>query len=282
LLPFAAPVSEVRELVKRAFEAPGPLYNAERRDIITRWLENFANNLDAAAAALRTGRDVNGRPMTRAGLAAAVEQMCSEYTRGVSRLEEVCGRAVRERFERILANVRSSITCWFCERRPPEAAAAVDVKMFGEVSRTPHPDLPSTRVQWQTVSLKVPRCAPCKAGHDLHENFKGIGVIVGGVPTLLVGLYFFITGFPDFWESLPTDMLLRVPLFMVFVFVGLLILVPVMAGIPACVTGLVGYLIGLPILWRRRIKPVSTRKKFPAVLSRKAMGWRIGEKPPDA
>jgi hypothetical protein len=54
-------------------------------------------------------------------------------------------------------------TCWFCKTRPADDASAVEVEMYGEVTRTP--TALGINVQWRHTKIKVPRCTECKSGH---------------------------------------------------------------------------------------------------------------------
>lgn len=107
--PFREVIAEMQKLRDHAFDEPGPLFNPPRREIISAWLKNFSNNIEAAQAAFRSGLDINGRPMSRGQLAESVERMCGEYEQGLTRLGEVCGKAVRQGFEKILAGTRSLV-----------------------------------------------------------------------------------------------------------------------------------------------------------------------------
>lgn len=106
---FEASLIDTRTLLTKAFDEPGPLFTLDRKQILTKWFENFASNIEAAQIAFQTGRDIQGHPMTGQQLFEAVERMCSEYEQGLNRLEEVCGKAVRERFEAILSRLRAEL-----------------------------------------------------------------------------------------------------------------------------------------------------------------------------
>lgn len=99
----------VQDIIRNAFDSPGPLYTPERRQILSAWLGNFARNLGAAVSAVETGQDVRGQPISRNQILQGLRRMCDEYGRTdtLKRLEDVCGTSIRCRFEKVLRDVRS-------------------------------------------------------------------------------------------------------------------------------------------------------------------------------
>lgn len=97
-------IAKVNSLASRAFDAPGPLFDESRRQILTQWLGNFARNLQAVATALRDGRDMSGHVISAAQAGEGLQRMCDEYGKSVvlQRLEHVCGAGVRREFEAVL------------------------------------------------------------------------------------------------------------------------------------------------------------------------------------
>jgi len=99
----------VQDIIDIAFDAPGPLFNEQRRQILSTWLRNFAVNLGAAVSAVETGKDMSGEPISTQEILQGLMRMCDDYGRSdvLKRLEDVCGQSIRSRFEAILRDVRS-------------------------------------------------------------------------------------------------------------------------------------------------------------------------------
>ena len=100
--------STVGSILRRAFESPGPLFSGERQKILSMWLANFTKNLEGVVTAIETGRDMGGNNISPNEVLAGLERMCSEYGRHdtLKRLEDVCGRGIRDDFERVLRELR--------------------------------------------------------------------------------------------------------------------------------------------------------------------------------
>ncbi len=173
------------------------------------------------------------------------------------------GKAVCERLEeniRIVQGNQQSTTCWFCGQSPPEEEAAIEVKMHGNVQRTPFTIGSSTmtRLQWQQTTIRVPRCASCKAAHSRAD----IALVVGAALGILVGLGGLVTAA----AGAPADGLRY----------GAIILI-LSTGAGVC--------IGLGIsraLLPPGIKTEDTKLKFPSIVALQKEGWEVGEKPPGA
>jgi hypothetical protein len=98
-----AAARRITDLLPRAFESPGPLFNESRRRIIEAWVSNFAKNIADANRAVVEGRDTNGNTISRDQVGDGLNRMCSEYREGLKRLEDVCGSRVRQEFETLLS-----------------------------------------------------------------------------------------------------------------------------------------------------------------------------------
>jgi hypothetical protein len=145
-------------------------------------------------------------------------------------------------------------TCWFCKERPAERGAETEVKMHGNVTRTP--TWQGTHIQWRTSTISVPRCHSCK---EAHEGM-GTWVLAGGVTGLLIGMGACWVA-ANLASKADTDA----------------------AGIVSFLIGaglftLIGYLCGLA-RFPKGIKHESAKNEFPAVKRKKAEGWEFGEKP---
>ncbi len=80
-------------------------------------------------------------------------------------------------------------TCWFCKKKPSEDKASVSLEMYGNVVRTPVWN--GVRVQWQKVTLLVPRCGECKKRQGQASAAMVLGVLgglgAGGLLALITG-----------------------------------------------------------------------------------------------
>jgi len=142
--------------------------------------------------------------------------------------------------------------CFFCKEFPGDDDAAVEVKMYGDVTR--QPTFTGTRIQWRTATLKVPRCARCKSAHGRVDSFSGTGAAIG----FLVGL----AGCAG--VSLSADDAIC----------GGLIVLAVVSAIGYGI----GYLIGQRTL-PSGVKPESAKNEFSSVRDLIRQGWEFGEKP---
>ena len=160
--------------------------------------------------------------------------------------------SVRKRIEESIEIVKRNIeyaTCWFCEARPAEDGAALEVKMYGNVTHS------GNRVWWQQGAIPVPRCATCKSAHRRQNTFKTLG---GVASALLV-----VAGIGGCTEIDEAGWA-----FLTF-------------GI--CVALAFGVYYALKAIGRppEGIKREEIKDKFPEVMKRVSEGWGIGEKPPD-
>ena len=170
------------------------------------------------------------------------------------------GRAARERIEESIRTVegnRQLGTCWFCGQERSDEEAAVEVKMYGNVQRTPIVafDDYAEQLQWQQATVPVPRCAGCKAAHNRLVISSCIGLFVGASVGLAASIFLFEAGVFSYFGSFMT--------FLAFVSVGLIILAQI-GGLPD------------------GTKPEETKLEFPGIAALQEDGWQVGEKPPEA
>jgi hypothetical protein len=95
-------------------------------------------------------------------------------------LAVVASSSARSRIEENLRVVRSNRafgTCFFCGQNDSADSAEVEVKMYGEVVRTPTWN--GVRITWKKLSVKVPRCESCKSAQGKVGNWAGLGALVG-------------------------------------------------------------------------------------------------------
>ena len=77
-------------------------------------------------------------------------------------------RHLEENIEIVKNNLERGI-CWFCKKHPAVDNAAVEVKMYGDV----------TYVTYRHGTIKVPRCQQCKSVHSRKTAINVIGVVMG-------------------------------------------------------------------------------------------------------
>ena len=98
---------DVLSLADTAFESPGPMFNEMRKGMLASWIVNLAKNLQRAAGTLE-GRGVPaGSAIYPEKVAESLEQTCAQYSKGLGRMEGICGPEVRARFETILEQADS-------------------------------------------------------------------------------------------------------------------------------------------------------------------------------
>jgi len=170
------------------------------------------------------------------------------------------GPFIRTRVEENIQTVKSNLIydrCWFCQKRKGDKTAAVEVKMCGDVTRTPifQYGRSGTRIEWKNRTLAVPRCPTCKQAHSSLEKYSWIGAGVGS----LVGL----GGCIGVVSSSSSDA----------TWGGIFVLL-IFAGIGAAIGSAIGT-SRLP----KGIRPISAMNEFPVIKELKAKGWQMGEKP---
>jgi hypothetical protein len=97
----------VSRLRARAFDRTGPLYNAQRRDIYSGWLQNIRHNLEAAIDGFTLRVDARGQPITDDKVFAGLRRMCQELAKpeGLQRVEDVCSAEVAREVRAIFAEI---------------------------------------------------------------------------------------------------------------------------------------------------------------------------------
>jgi hypothetical protein len=93
-----------------------------------------------------------------------------------ARILPICGSAsARSRLERNLEIYRKNIAanrCWFCEANRSDESSGVEVKLHGNVQHL------GTRVSWNTLTIKVPRCAGCRSQEHRAFGWAALVFIV--------------------------------------------------------------------------------------------------------
>ena len=84
---------------------------------------------------------------------------------------------IQENIDIIKGNLEYEI-CWFCKENQRDAAADLEVKMFGDVTRN------GNQIRWRHGSVKVPRCTRCRNVHTAEWKAVAglfLGVIIGAI-----------------------------------------------------------------------------------------------------
>ncbi|HEY0004099.1 MAG TPA: hypothetical protein VGB17_04745 [Pyrinomonadaceae bacterium] len=152
------------------------------------------------------------------------------------------------------------VKCWFCNDQEMESDAAAIVKMYGNVQRTWIGS--GTRVTWESLTLKVPRCPRCKGVHDRTSNLEMTGGCLGGVVGLIICAFIFLY-IGVFWEALAWPTIL-----------GSLFVLISLAGIGFSIASSMAT-ISSP----KGIEGETHKNQFITIKERLAQGWKIGEKP---
>lgn len=157
--------------------------------------------------------------------------------------------SLRRRMEENIEIVKNNLergTCWFCKKRPAVDKAVIEVKMHGDVTRTPA--WQGTNIQWRHITLEVPRCTQCKSAHVRTTALRVIGVVMG----IIFGLI----------SCTATD--------------------NAGAGI-GILAVCIGLGFGIPALTKPAgMKSDDDYKEFPDIKKLLSQGWQPGEKPSDA
>ncbi|MBI5576677.1 MAG: hypothetical protein HY896_10000 [Deltaproteobacteria bacterium] len=145
-------------------------------------------------------------------------------------------------------------TCWFCGKQPKEESHSIEVRMHGNIQRTP--TIGGTNITWRHIRIVVPRCGKCRAAHAKASEWAAIGGIGGAVAGGLTGCGAIGHGGA-----------------------GILLMI---------LFGAVGFLIGKSIDENNLsaiknahadFKPFSHRNEFPQIKQLLSEGWQFGERP---
>ena len=201
--------------------------------------------LRALGCQISFGNKTEKWPESEAMLREAIAIAASDSARG--RIQQNLGIVQANRQHAELFG-----TCWFCRISPPVDAAAREITMFGEVTRTPI--LGGTRIGWRNSKLQIPRCMRCKEAHARAGNVMGVVGCLGS----LLGAGTCAGGMANETGGL--------------IALGVILLVAswVAAGVLNA--------RALP----PGVKGDDHTNEFPRVKELKANGWQVGEKPSDA
>jgi len=153
--------------------------------------------------------------------------------------------SVRQRIETNIETINNNLkytTCWFCKVTRASNKAIVSVNMYSNVSR--ESTWTGTKVHWQRLTVRVPRCENCKSIHDRTNLIIWLSVICGIVLAFLIG------AITNGWLG-----------FLIFLIVT--------------VTGVVV----APNLKPKEIEKQKHKLLFPDVQKLISQGWSVGDKP---
>lgn len=161
-------------------------------------------------------------------------------------LQIAAGASLRQRIEENIEIDKTNVqygNCWFCNKHPADDKAVCEVKMFGDVTRTP--TYQGTQVKWQKVTIRVPRCKQCKSAHGRNTFLGCSGLVLGVALAWLAG-----TAAKNGWVGF-------------FIF---------------ALCGAAGFIVP-NVTKPAGMKPEDYGKEFPAVKKLKSQGWAYGDKP---
>jgi len=164
------------------------------------------------------------------------------------------GQNILDRIQENIDTVKRNFEfgmCWFCQQNPMDENATIELKMHGDVTRTPTWN-GGIQVNWRYLSAKVPRCESCLRAHSKDTTVKRTCTVIGAI----IGMVSFVVAAINDRAA-----------------AGLLL-----AGI---IIGL-GLAIGEEAKKRQQspdIKPESAKIEFPSVKELLRKGWEFGEKP---
>ncbi|MGH8547906.1 MAG: hypothetical protein ACRERU_04785 [Methylococcales bacterium] len=116
-------------------------------------------------------------------------------------LPVVRGESARHRIEENRDTMRTNCThgtCYFCGQNQNDEQYAIPIEMYGEVVHTPinyhdfyrDVDVHQVRLNWRTLTVKVPRCVDCNQKHDMakkiHETDEKWRFLI---PIVFIGFY---------------------------------------------------------------------------------------------
>jgi len=177
--------------------------------------------------------------------------VCADLLKKI--LEIAFSESARSRIQQSIDTVNKNIevsTCWFCGDGRAVTEASAEVKMYGNVQRTP--TWQGTRVTWNYGTVPVPRCANCKKVHkssgDKPFALGCLGSLIGIGSCIAMAQNAHGDPFP--------------------VIIGLLfIIISIVGG----------------VIWNKSllggIKSESAKNQHPVVLEKRKNGWMFGERP---
>lgn len=230
-----------------------------------------------------------------------------EMTLPMAASESAKGR-IQDNLRIVTANLESQQmfgTCFFCKQNKADDAVGIEVKMHGEVVRTP--TFQGTRITWKHGSIKVPRCGECRVAHDSQikwvawylfafflywiavpislirfiPRFKRnptppmgrfLGFCTGVLFTAIFGIVMSMNVSPNRAKPSTAEIIIQIGLFAA-VWVGAIV-----GG------GWYGKYLrqqrGLPEDYEtRKTRPEKDKNEFPPIQDRLRQGWQFGEQP---
>jgi hypothetical protein len=160
--------------------------------------------------------------------------------------------------------------CWFCQARPPDRDSASEWEMHRETGVKTDEEIGSiSNVEWEPLTVPVPRCAECKRAHDRRERFVEKGWKAGLLAGLVVTALAFLSGLLGVGSAVARSL---------FIVRRAIICVPALLFGCAIAGGLVGWLLGKSAL-PQGVRDQGAATLHPNIKSMEAQGWKIGAKP---
>jgi len=173
--------------------------------------------------------------------------------------------SLREKISEGMETVRQNLEykelskCWFCKENEGEDRHTVEVPMHGNVQRTRIYN--GTRVTWEKLKVKVPRCERCKTTHSRKSKFSSLGFLFG----LLAGIFLTVITFAAMGGGDAMDGV---------TFLGLCFLI---------IAAIVIAMNVASTLWKisspKNVEAINLKYKHPTVLDMGRQGWKVGERP---
>ncbi len=197
----------------------------------------------------------------------ATEQWDASVNLLETALALVVSQSARTRLEENLRIVKENHkyqqtyqTCWFCQKRSPDASSVIEIPMYGNVRKTYVYN--GYRLEWNKLQVRIPRCSQCKAAQASSGRNAGIGCLTGFAGAAAGAIIGVIGGA-----------------------VGGEIAGAAVAGF--FIVGFIGLIVGLVIddsqlnarLKELGIKPESAKDEFPGIKEMRGKGWSVGEGP---
>jgi len=151
------------------------------------------------------------------------------------------------------------LSCWFCHENESDTKAEIEVKMYGNVTRTRQYN--STRVEWQNAVVTVRRCLQCQSVHEKTSRYRfrgvGLGLLFGILIDTLVLLLIGSAEVVDGW-----------------ILGGALVILAVSVGLGCDIASKLDSISTPP-----GIEPRGHIVDAPGVEKLRSEGWVIGERP---
>jgi len=154
--------------------------------------------------------------------------------------------------------------CWWCGKQPAIEDSSFPIKMWRNVKKRymgATMDLKTYQINWEALTILVPRCPSCEQAHDIFDHYSRINRWTAGIGTAVVLIGLMIMAF----NQSPTLDLIRGAL--IFTTLGVVVTVYFINETRCSKIG-------------KGIHKASHGLKYPEVLKRRKERWQLGDKPP--